>query len=367
MEVKLHYFKHDLKATQDIKIQRLISARGRAALATFWALLEYCYLGEGEVVLSDDFISEFTFLLKIDQVELLAEIDTMASIGLVSMHAMQIHAKECKVIRSNRVQNEIGAIVGTKKSISEQRQAAANKRWGKHANMQNDARASVCNAPASMQNARASVCNAKHANIDLDLKLELERELDSRAREDTHAEESSENQEEEIDETNTVLGSQPNIVRTPEKSADFERAERQLIEATGSQDWEFENSFMLLGKRPLKKYARIFLSVPELVSIQEKYRAAGVLEDLKTAAHLVDARLDEWDLKGKNYKNTNLYIWFISWALNDCIDQKEKRDRQNKYINNTNGKQPEPQRRSLPTAEETKNLIAGLVSLKTMQ
>lgn len=104
-------------------------------------------------------------------------------------------------------------------------------------------------------------------------------------------------------------------------------AEHHLLQPDGTQAWECGNQYITCGRRAVKSFPRIMLSMPELSNVISEYVQAGIPKDrLRSAMMLIDAKLASYEAEGKSTERVCCYAWLIGWVkqqlLEDLIKQK---------------------------------------------
>lgn len=91
-----------------------------------------------------------------------------------------------------------------------------------------------------------------------------------------------------------------------------------ICEPTGSEPWETDNQYVNAGRRPLKKYPKIFLSGHELAQVFQQYEAADIPQENWTEAfQLVQAKL----MTDNGFNNsTCAFSWLIGWVKNQLLE-----------------------------------------------
>lgn len=105
-------------------------------------------------------------------------------------------------------------------------------------------------------------------------------------------------------------------------------AERHLEAADGKSAWENTNQYMTAGRRPTKKFPRIFISAHELAHVLEDYEQAGIpLDRVKSAMILVDSKLASYEISSKSTASVCVFAWLVSWVKHQLLETliKEKR------------------------------------------
>lgn len=101
-----------------------------------------------------------------------------------------------------------------------------------------------------------------------------------------------------------------------------------IAEAALEKPDETDNRFITTGKRAVSKYPDIWLTVVELCQVLEDYEQAGIPIDEKKIYLIgfrkVQARIDEWRIKGKPINRTNFYVWLTGWAKAELLDELAK-------------------------------------------
>lgn len=117
----------------------------------------------------------------------------------------------------------------------------------------------------------------------------------------------------------------------PEDDEYTAAAKQALIAPTGAEAWELSAAYMNLGRRPLRKFPRVFLSVPELSDVMRQYDAAGIPpERLHDALHKADGRLSQGMVGGKSPERQAAYNWLIGWIKNEVIQEQVGIEKLNK-------------------------------------
>lgn len=129
-----HYFKHDIGARNDLKLQKLLMALGCEGWGIYWALVEMLYENEG--CLPFDQCSSIAYALKTEQEKV---VSVMLDFGLF------VFNKENRTISSARASKEIDTL----NQISETRKRCAMARWSPRPVVKEEAKAPTTGAIAS--------------------------------------------------------------------------------------------------------------------------------------------------------------------------------------------------------------------------
>lgn len=126
------------------------------------------------------------------------------------------------------------------------------------------------------------------------------------------------------------------LARKSDKAA-YEQFRRKVNEylspATGSEPWESDNRFMLAGRRPLRKFPKIFLSPGEWLYVINEFEQAGIpAARVPSAFVLVEAKLDDCIVAGKNPKFISVFGWLVGWVKQQLIDGLIKEHRLKKIL-----------------------------------
>lgn len=109
-------------------------------------------------------------------------------------------------------------------------------------------------------------------------------------------------------------------------------AESQLSIPTPGAEWMNDPRYVSIGRRPLKKYPNIWLSVQELIHVLKIYSNLQNKELwLKQAIQLVDGRLRDRIANGDNISRVSCYTWLIGWAYTEVQKQSLNEARAAKY------------------------------------
>ena len=116
MAIKKLYFKHDIGARNDLKLQELVMRHGAEGLGIYWCLVEVMYENGG--YLPAEQYKSIAFVLHVEEAKVLG----------VLQSDLFTYSKEDEVYSSERVLKELGSM----KEISEKRKASIRARWEKY-------------------------------------------------------------------------------------------------------------------------------------------------------------------------------------------------------------------------------------------
>lgn len=122
---------------------------------------------------------------------------------------------------------------------------------------------------------------------------------------------------------------QPEPQPEPEPPDIYElEAEKRLEKPGGGAAWERSPAFMAAGRRPLRKYPEIFLTVFELAHIFREWEGVEFeLADIDAGFRTCLARLKSKAAKGERVDTTCVYAWMTSFILHDAVEKKTKVNR----------------------------------------
>lgn len=122
---------------------------------------------------------------------------------------------------------------------------------------------------------------------------------------------------------------QPEPRPEPEPPDIYEvEAEKRLEKPGGGAAWERSPAFVSAGRRPLRKYPGIFLSVFELAHIFREWEGVDFeLADIDAGFRTCLARLKSKAAKGERVDTTCVYAWMTSFILHDAVEKKTKVNR----------------------------------------
>lgn len=103
----------------------------------------------------------------------------------------------------------------------------------------------------------------------------------------------------------------------------LELAQPHICEPTGSEPWENENEFINAGRRPLKKYPKIFLTASELAQVFQQYESAGIpRENWTEGFQLVQAKLNT---PGPHRNTVSAFSWLTSFVKTQLLETAIKK------------------------------------------
>ncbi len=110
-----------------------------------------------------------------------------------------------------------------------------------------------------------------------------------------------------------------------ELAAEEEELEHHLEEPNGTNDWEKTNEFINLGKRPLKKYQEIFLTLYELKNTLEIYHEALPGENWRPAFLQCEAEIKKQIASGKKRMFISAYNYLTTFCLEAAMRRKNEK------------------------------------------
>lgn len=93
------------------------------------------------------------------------------------------------------------------------------------------------------------------------------------------------------------------------------------------QEWTRTNAYINCGRRPLKKYPRMFLTRNELRTVLEQAKAKLPPTHWKDVFIGVDARLAQKEVDGKDPSDAPAYAWLLSFGIGDALANYSKEAR----------------------------------------
>lgn len=160
----------------------------------------------------------------------------------------------------------------------------------------------------------------------------------TRVSRECHASVTQECERDSKEEEETETDPEPERETEPEEKTDPEpdptpeiyelEAEKRLEKPGGGKPWERSPAFMAAGRRPLKKYPEIMLTVFELAHIFREWEGVEFeLADIDAGFRTCLARLKSKATAGQRMDTTCCYAWMTGWVLHEAVEKKTKVNR----------------------------------------
>lgn len=107
--------------------------------------------------------------------------------------------------------------------------------------------------------------------------------------------------------------------RDDEPLAEF--CERSLFDPSTQAPWTLSNAFILVGRRPMKRYPSIWLTARELEHVFENLQAKVPATQWRDVFRLVEGRCTDAITQGKTPDRLSTYNWLMGWAVEDVLKQ----------------------------------------------
>lgn len=278
------WFRHDVHAARDEKCARLIELHGAAGYGIWWLIIEFLATCEKQRypknLLCKCIASAYANALQV--------FDDLFVLQL-------LHIEDEKYAYSRSLRERLKAI----ENIGKKRKEAARKRWDSEKNQVYTVDANAL----QMQ----SKCNATvNANA---MRYDLSRSDKSRVEKSGY--------------DVAVNGSHapsPDLIYKDLGTEDSKIAESKLETPGLGAPWEKTNLFILAGRRPLKTYPDIFMSMPELAEAISQWRQGGIPEHrYRDVLEIINGKLKTLKAKQQNIESVSAFNWAIGWAKIEVI------------------------------------------------
>lgn len=108
----------------------------------------------------------------------------------------------------------------------------------------------------------------------------------------------------------------------PPESAQFVDACREQLHPPDTPNIENDSRFINCGRRPMRKYPEIWLTLHDLVEARRQLDEAGIPPDkLWMVFSKVAAKLRTKIESGESVLNINPFLWLIGWAKKEALDE----------------------------------------------
>jgi hypothetical protein len=110
-----------------------------------------------------------------------------------------------------------------------------------------------------------------------------------------------------------------------EPETELEReAENILDQPNGTKTWEKSPQFVNVGRRPIKKYPKVFMHRSELARAMKAYEDANIKHRLGDAIASLSSKLDSWMLENKDspMRAPPIYSWLTTFALKAQLENE---------------------------------------------
>ena len=323
------YFPHESSARNNPQLIRIRMKFGWEGYGIFWALIEMMRESEDySLDWSDENVEAIAYHLQYDKDALALLVQCCSIAGVLRLHNQRLISD---------------GLIERMEPLDKRRVLArdkANKRW--HPNNTEQLHAG---ALPGQCNGNATAMQLDKIRIDKNIGKEINNPLPPTAPEKAKhllnsvgvfvSTDNFKNGNGRI--IQNILEVLPPPESTPPRGAQEsleEFSRRELHDPSENPSWIHSNGFMLQGRRPMKRYPRIWMSEVELKNLFEMLEAKVPRSHWKDLFRSVDAYIGSKIVSGKTSVDTMpTYGWMTSWALTDLLralneELKVKRNQQ---------------------------------------